>query len=248
MQIKCRLLLFSLSLLTVSVTARNVSQTNRAQSQLKGLYVSILGDSYSTYGGFIPEGNYCWYAIDGIDGKNSGANDVNHVSQTWWHQLCSEQGMTLDTNNSFSGSTICNTGYDGKDVTTTSFIARMKEIGNPNILLIFGATNDSWANSPIGEYKYADWTEADLKSFRPALAYLFDWLLTHKPGMRIYFILNTHMKEEINSSVDTICAHYGIPYVRLENISLQSGHPDQAGMSAIARQVARELEFQYSVF
>ena len=68
-------------------------------SQVK---VSVLGDSYSTYEGWIPEGNEPWY------GKNIG-NDVTDVSQTWWRQLIDDNGLILELNNSWSGATICNT-------------------------------------------------------------------------------------------------------------------------------------------
>lgn len=51
-------------------------------------------------------------------------------------------------NESYSGSTICNTGYSGGDASATSFIHRMIESigqGNalkpkPNIIILFGGT------------------------------------------------------------------------------------------------------------
>src|SRR5574344_1656725 len=50
----------------------------------------------------------------------------------------------------------------------SSLNTRMNNLGDcPDIIFIFGATNDSWANSPIGDYKYADWTRQDMYSFRP---------------------------------------------------------------------------------
>ena len=39
---------------------------------------SILGDSYSTFDGHIPEGNACWYFS-----TPQGENDVTYVEQTW---------------------------------------------------------------------------------------------------------------------------------------------------------------------
>ncbi len=112
--------------------------------------VSILGDSYSTFEGYIePESNVTWYYEPVRDDRT----DLRTVDQTWWHRFVTENGYKLCVNNSYSGSTICNTGYDGADYTTFSFVTRCKNLGNPDIIFIFGATNDSWAGAPIGEYK-----------------------------------------------------------------------------------------------
>lgn len=53
--------------------------------------VSILGDSYSTYGGYVsPSVNICWYDAE-VGGKNA-QNDVRHVEETWWYRLIKENG------------------------------------------------------------------------------------------------------------------------------------------------------------
>ena len=55
----------------------------------------------------------------------------------------------------------------------------IRDRGNPDVLLVFGGTNDSWAKAPVGSYQYADWTKADLYSFRPAFCRLMDLSLIH---------------------------------------------------------------------
>ena len=45
--------------------------------------VAILGDSYSTFDGYIPEGNACWYFT-----TPQGENDVVSVEQTWCPGRC----------------------------------------------------------------------------------------------------------------------------------------------------------------
>ena len=81
------------------------------------IHFSILGDSYSTYGGYVtPQTNACWY--NGTDGGTEKQNDVSSVEQTWWHLLTTLHNMQLDTNNSYSGSTICHTGYNEQDSRT----------------------------------------------------------------------------------------------------------------------------------
>ena len=129
--------------------------------------VSILGDSYSTFQGYVqPETNVVWY-WDNPDAQNT---DVHSVRETWWHQFILKNGYRLCLNNSFSGSTVCNSGYkrgkpDFADYTDRSFVTRMTNLGCPDIIFIFGGTNDAWAGSPIGEYKYGGWTKEDLFSY-----------------------------------------------------------------------------------
>lgn len=196
--------------------------------------VAILGDSYSTFKGFVePETNRIWYKVD----VDTAKTDVSSVRQTWWHRFISENDLKLERNNSFSGATVCNTGYKGKDYSDRSFIARMKDLGRPDIILILGATNDCWAHSPIGEYKYAGWTAEDLYSFRPAMSYMLDTMKDYYPGTDIYFVLNCRLSDDINESVHTICERYGVPVVNLVDIDCKANHPTQKGMAQIAEQV-----------
>lgn len=204
-----------------------------ASAQIKT--VSILGDSYSTFQGYLePDTNFVWY----FDGTPRTQTDVTSVTQTWWHQLIKAKGWRLLKNNSFSGSTICNTGYFKEDVTRNSFLARMDNLGGaPDIIYIFGGTNDAWANSPIGEYKYERWTKQDLYSFRPAMAYMLDHMTNRYLNTQIIFILNSELKEEVNESVREICKHYKVELVELRNVDKKGGHPSIAGMKAIADQL-----------
>ena len=82
------------------------------------LRVSILGDSYSTYQYYIPEGNEPWY----FDPVRTDLTDVSDVRQTWWWQVVHDGGFILEKNDSYSGSTICYTGYNDDDYSPRSFI------------------------------------------------------------------------------------------------------------------------------
>ena len=201
--------------------------------------VSILGDSYSTYEDFVtPATNELWYYAQNGEGKT----DVKDVCQTWWHQVVKENGWRLCLNNSYSGATICYTGYDGNDYSARSFNTRMNNLGSPDIIFVFGATNDSWAGAPIGEYKYEGITKADMYSFRPALAYMLKWMTDYYLNTKIYFLLNDDLRDEIDESVKTICARYGVPVIELEGIDKIAGHPSVKGMRQIADQVNRFLK------
>lgn len=200
--------------------------------------VSILGDSYSTFEGFMtPETNEVWYYA-----RHGGNTDVNSVTETWWHQYIANSGYKLCVNNSYSGATIGYTGYDGNDYSPRSFITRSDELGCPDIIFVFGGTNDSWAGEAVGEYKYDNWNKGDFYTFRPAMAYLTDHLLKRYPNTKLYFIINSELREDISSSMKTICQHYGVKYIQLEDIDKMNGHPTIKGHAQIAEQVAKALK------
>ena len=114
--------------------------------------VSVIGDSISTFKGWVPAGYSTHYpASDGT---------LTLVNETYWYRLIYNymKSATLDMNISFSGSTVTKTtaenyatrfgtasnSWYGKD-----FVTRFIECGgcgNPDIILIHGGTND-WAHN-----------------------------------------------------------------------------------------------------
>lgn len=205
--------------------------------------VFILGDSYSTFEKCVPEGYAIWYQKDIVNDT-----DVNSVEQTWWKQLINSTDSEILLNCSWSGTTICHTGYSG-DCSDISFIARFDRLAeegyfeknNVDTLLVFGGTNDNWANSPIGEPMYSDWKKEDLFSFLPAMGYLTQRLKDVLPETRIIFIINSDLKKEITEGIKTACQKKGIEAIELKNIEKQSGHPNKAGMTQIKEQIMEYL-------
>ena len=112
--------------------------------------VSVIGDSISTFKGFIP-GNYSAHypATDG---------SLTLPSETYWWRLIYDhlQDAELDVNIAFSGSTVTNTTeenflkrYTSEAWWHNSFSERFAACGgcgNPDIILIHGGTND-WAHN-----------------------------------------------------------------------------------------------------
>ena len=210
-----------------------VFSVSYAQKSSK-LSVSILGDSYSTFEGYVtPDTNLTWYFLD----RKVKDNDVVAVEQTWWHQLLKKNDWKLCVNNSYSGSTISSTGYRGEDYSDRSFVTRASNLGDPDIICIFGGTNDSWVPAPIGEYKHSGWTTDDLKAFRPSLEKLLHYMKRRYLGVDIYFILNSELSDAVNASVRAICTRYSVPVIELHDIEKKAGHPSIEGMKAISQQV-----------
>lgn len=231
-------------LLTISIIF--IALCVKAQSD--SLRISILGDSYSTYVGWVvPDTNLIWYYPTESQYHQKG-NDVCAVEQTWWHQVIMRMGAKLERNNAYSGATICYTGYRPEkdkphaDYSDRAFITRSNWLGNPDVILVCGATNDSWCGAPIGDYVFGNWSNEQLYSFRPAMAKLLYDLKGNYPKARIVFILNSELKDEINESVHTICKHYDVPCLDLHDIDKQWGHPSIAGMKAFADQVVEFLK------
>lgn len=207
--------------------------------------VMIFGDSYSTFAGYIPKGYAVYYS-----GAERPETDVRRVEETWWHGLCTDRSLNLVRNDSWSGSTLCNTGYSGDCSKTNSFIYRMEKLEAENFfrdneidtVFIFGCTNDSWANAPLGEIKLHDFEKEELFSVCPAIGYFIGRLKEILPDANIIFMINTELKPEIGEAVIAASEHYGTAYIKLEYIDKRCGHPTVRGMADIRTQVEAFLE------
>lgn len=215
--------------------------------------IFILGDSYSTFEGHVPEGFVPYYEKAGPHYKvHKGElddGDVFNVEETWWYNLCHENG-NLVQNCSWSGTTICHTGYNGDDYSKISFITRFENLAKEGFFeknkidtfFLFGGTNDSWANSPIGSIKYENFTKEELYSALPAFGYLMELFKKYLKDTKIYCIINTELKPELTDVYKIACKKYGIDVIELSNIDKQHGHPTILGMSQIKEQVTAFIE------
>lgn len=233
---KLRFLQLAIALMCGLFTGQAIAaQPHRAAKPV----VSILGDSYSTFEGYIPLGNAVWYDTR----PNPKKTDVSDVKHTWWWQFISRGGYILGVNDSYSGATVSYTGYNGADYSDRSFITRLPRLGSPDILLIFGATNDSWAGVKVGEYSYAEpLSGPQLYEFRPAMARLLSEAVNRYPGTEIYFIINSELRDDITQSIRQVCDHYSVRYIQLHDVDKISGHPSRAGMTAIADQLLEAIQ------
>jgi len=194
---------------------------------------SVLGDSYSTFKGHVhPESNDVWLHYD--------TTGVTELEKMWWFQVAKAMDWELEKNNSFSGSLVCNMDYE-EYYGPHSFLRRMDGLGNPDVIFVFGGTNDMWDEAPMGEYVYENWTEEDSCMFKPALACLFNGLQRLYPKAKVYFMADSALGEEFMESVHAIAEHYGIACIDLSDINKTWGHPNTEGMASIAEQVLAVL-------
>ncbi len=205
----------------------------------------ILGDSYSTFEDYIPEGYAPHYKKAGRE-----ETDVDKVEQTWWYQLLGETNSTLVRNCSYSGTTVCHTGYNEEDFSHISFIARLDKLIDKNYfkeniidtIIIFGGTNDSWANSPIGELKYSDWSNEDLYYVLPAFCYLLYQISANIPNAKVFCIMNNDLKTDIQEGFKKACEKNSVSFIELYEIDKTYGHPTIKGMKQIKDQIIEYIK------
>ena len=205
---------------------------------------SVLGDSFSSLEGYVdPETNDPWpnYAQIGVTGPE----------MMWWHQVSVETGWPMERNNSFSGSAICN--YDPNNYYgAQSYLRRMDDLGNPNVIFVFGGTNDIYYRVPVGEYQYENWTEEQLCTFRPAMAYLLDNLKRRYPKAKIYVMVDMELciddtdiddatRQAYIESMHRIANHYQVNVIDIYGIQKSWWHPNAQGQATIARQVVEAV-------
>lgn len=216
------------------------------------IHFSILGDSFSSYEGTVdPDTNDIWpYEHVGMTSPE----------QMWWHKVATEMEWVMDKNNSFSGSLVSNfDDFNGGDYYgPNSFIRRMDNLGNPDVILVFGATNDIYKRAPLGDFVYDDWTDEHLHSFRPALAYLFENLKQLYPDAELYFLLDMDLclsdtsidpdvRQDYIESIHRISNHYNVRCIDIYDIHKSWWHPDAEGQEGIARQVIEALQLDFNV-
>lgn len=207
----------------------------------------VLGDSISTFEGYTYYPNHHWY-MDG--GRDDGMTDVKNVRQTYWSILLSNTKGKLVALQASSGATICHSVANGDYVIPTSFITRFQnmiddgffEKTKVDTLIIHGGTNDSNRGSPIGLAKYSDWTEEDLKSFAPAVAYLFSKVKTTLPDTRVVVIIDDTLRSEIASTLSAAAEYYDFEAVHLGNeVEMIEPHPTVLGMKQIEREIRKVI-------
>ena len=122
----------------------------------KDKWVSILGDSISTYNGWIPSDNATFYP----------KQDVTDVTKTWWHQLLTRLGAKLCVNDSSGGRRVCDStlladtsGYNNLHRKAGSTYVNLDgtteeatETVYPDVILILLGINDFNAGTAVGTY------------------------------------------------------------------------------------------------
>ena len=234
-----------------------------AQTPLKGLSVSVLGDSISTYQGYIPDGYACFYP--------EANNDVKDVTQTWWMQVLYNTGMRLAANGSYSASTVCG---DSKDEHSSAGCSdrRINDLKgpygtSPDIILVYMGANDFFRAMELGKFDGVPTGRGEkyYVNFSEAYELMLQKLLRTYPASRIYCMTLTEANSgdhprvnekgntiaDFNSRIKAIAAAYGIPVIDVHNCGMEvyelnhytsdGTHPNKEGSTKMANYVTSVL-------
>lgn len=230
--------------------------------------LSIMGDSISTFQGYIPEGYYDFFPENGL---------VSDVDDTWWKRVLDEKGWTLCVNASSSGATCAgdSTGTDTPQCGCNEY--RTGGLGGPDgtmpdVIIVYMGTNDFLQGIPLGDN---DGTrpvpEGEVSLFGDAYTLMLDKLQAKYPSSRIYcctiaqigtYGTDTPFVEMVNGEglttadysarIAQIAGNKNLPVIdlytcgiaveNLHNTTADGVHPTPEGMEYIAKAVGKVLD------
>ena len=139
----------------------------------EGKTLSILGDSISTFAGYIPSGNLTYYP----------SGTVQAVTDTWWKKLLDALDMTLLVNNSWSGSRVTTTNGDA----SAGCMTRCEALGdNPDVIIVWMGINDFNNEVAIGTYDGRSSVPSITTTFREAYGIMLNKILTKYQSSEVW--------------------------------------------------------------
>ena len=206
--------------------------------------LGIMGDSISTFEGIIPSDHRTYYPKSDCD--------VSDWTKTYWGILANKYWKCeLDVNTSWSGSCVAADPRTGSSY-RKPFVDRVNLFQNPDVIILFGGTNDINTKNGVGlgEFNYdkpLDQMDTYCR-FRDAFIFVIRSLQKNYPTAKIICIIGTDVTGDYGASVETIAKHYNLPYVDFRGEKNVAGkvtiyvgsHPDAAGHAYKARKIYEE--------
>jgi len=234
-------------------------------ANFEGKVISILGDSISTFEGYIPK-------ADGFNLEHLARYPqddlVTDVKETWWMQVIDAFNAKLGINDSWRGATVSGdaavTSGSTGPLAAMSNLTRIKNLGSngtPDVIMFYGGTNDLAHVSKVGSFDVdiaPDSVDLDTESWdNLADAYVHTLLRLkyYYPEAQIIAILPAHTKTyysdaklaEANKILAEICQYYNVPYVDLCEAGVTAEylpdgiHPGEEGMDIITDAVVKTI-------
>ena len=153
-------------------------------------FVSIVGDSISTYERFNPPGYSVFYNY-----SNQQLNGVTSVSDTWWAQVNRFLNAELCVNNSYSGSRVSGNGFPSANCPQRLMFLHTQE-AEPDIILIYIGFNDFGNGIKI---KNSGFREKYCESFYDSYLYMIRSIKSNYPKATIVCstLLKGYFKDNI---------------------------------------------------
>ena len=210
------------------------------EATLQNAYLGILGDSISTYKGYIPNGfvHFPYYA-------SSDDGGMITLEQTWWRITQQTLGCRLGINNSYSGTCVMNEyGY----TTSAENISRLQHSTRfdnlpPDIMIIYMGNNDALVqnlNTANFEKSYRNMLN-NLYTLYPNIQLFLGTLSYEK-----YFVGKDYYEEhvlvtaEVNRIIQSLASEYNLSIIDFATAYSDSSylfdtiHPNVLGMKALA--------------
>jgi len=143
------------------------------------MFVSILGDSISTYSGYNPDGYAIFY-----DEQMQKRNGLKSVYDTWWAKVNKSLGAYLCVNNSYSGSRVSGKVFPAGNCQER--IMHLRTSGHiPDLILIYLGFNDFGYGVPVSCAPMSNDGKTDLRYFEDAYMQMLMGLRYYYPNTRI---------------------------------------------------------------
>ncbi len=107
------------------------------------MFVSILGDSLSTFEGYQPEGYAVFY-----DREKQALNGITSVYDMWWAKVNQALHAYLCVNNAYSGSKVAGLQFPSGNTMDRIRHLRTKKL-SPDLILVYLGTNDFGYGIPL---------------------------------------------------------------------------------------------------
>lgn len=230
-----------------------------ARDAIKSLYsgkkLSILGDSISTFEGYIPAGNRVYYPAAGVD----------YVTDTWWYKLMLALDMQLEVNESWGGSRVTTT--DGE--TKAGCMTRCQNLGDPDVVIVYMGINDFDNEVALGTWNGSTALPSVTTTFREAYAIMLNKILTAYKTAEVWVCTLTQAERngsegfpeindndvplsEFNKAIMELADVFGVrvlhhhscglTYQNMDVFDPNLLHPNKYGHSLIANNDIREMD------
>lgn len=248
-------------------------QLNRLSKRLNGKNISILGDSITTYEGFSDNANYnsTLSPVANISYYTSGNGTIADANDTWWMMVVNDLNVNLLVNNSCSGLRITYPWWDDGVKKADNLHRDTGSLSGtvPDIVFVYLGTNDVFANNEVGNFEDIRWNElisevdgtyAEPSNVVEAYAIILHKIKTlyNNPDIFCLNVLENQFGSvtEINCEIAKVVEHFGANLVDIANKSginqdtltqytMDTVHPNEAGMELIAHAVERALIKKY---
>lgn len=240
-------------------------------SVYQGKKLSILGDSISTFAGYIPgDASHTYYT-----GSNCGVSSVN---DTWWKKTMDALGMTLCVNNSWTGTRVTTVDGDEKAGCMARCQSLHTQAETPDVIIAYMGTNDlNYAGTQMGVYDSSRPFPTNTNTFREAYAIMLNKILTAYPDAEVWVgtLMQCERQGEVefpernpttgvtidafNNIIREMADLFGVKVIDFnkcgityQNLSTYTGdyntqqltglHPNAQGHSLMANQVIRQMD------